>query len=86
MAYSLATIAAKMRARCDSIADELEAMAPDKAGGLPDARGSGMIGHVAYRESLLKELQDTMALLSSWGDPDLATGSNGGDAERYVNI
>lgn len=86
MAYSLATRAAKLRARLDSIADELEMMGPTKAGGLPDAKGSGMIGHVAYRESLLSEQERLSKLLALWGDPDLATGNDGGDAERYVDI
>jgi hypothetical protein len=86
MAYSLAQRAAKLRVRLDSIADELEGMGPTKAGGLPDAKGSGMIGHVAYRQSLLDEQERLSTLLALWGDPDLETGNTGGDAERYVDV
>ena len=61
-------------------------MSSTKAGGLPDYKGAGGVEHVRYRESLLKELRENMALLASWGDPDLASGNNGGDAERYVDV
>jgi hypothetical protein len=83
---SLAAIAARLRARCADISAELEAMGPTKAGGVPDYKGPGGVSHVAYRESLWKELRDGMAQLALWGDPDLATGNDGGDAVRYVDI
>lgn len=86
MAYTLAQRAAKLRARLDTIADILEGLAPDKAGGLPNANGSGMIDHDGYVRRLLDEQERLSATLALWGDPDLATGNNGGDAERYVDV
>lgn len=73
----MATVLQNLQTRLAAIAAELAAMSPTAAGGKPDAGKSG-IGHVAYRLSLLQE----MDMLQKQIDHE-ALNSGGGDATAF---
>ena len=55
MAIDWARIRECTEARLLAIAEELGDMGPNKAGGLPDYKGSGGAEHQAYKKGLLDE-------------------------------
>jgi len=69
----MATVLENLQTRLQHVSEELAALTSTSAGGKPDAGKSG-IGHVAYRTSLLQEinmLQDAIdkeALNATGGD------------------
>lgn len=67
---SAATRLASLISRQDYVALELENMGPTKAGGLPDSSGAigKNVSHVAYRLSLLTELDQLKALINDLED------------------
>lgn len=83
MALDYARVRANLEARILYISEELAAMNPSKAGGVPDYKGAGGVNHVDYKRELrreLKELREELAAL-----PLDSTGS-GGTSERFVII
>lgn len=68
-----------LQTRRDNVAAELAAMAPTRAGGLPNVGGEGVnTDHVGYRKSLWDELLSLRKLLSEAGYDD--------DDEDYVGL
>lgn len=78
----LAEIVANLKSRRLEISRELAGMATDKAGGLPDYKGSGGVSHVAYRKSLYEELAEINKQLLLYGDGT----AGGATVERIVDI
>jgi hypothetical protein len=83
VAVDWARVRANLERRIEALSDEIAAMDATKAGGLPDYKGAGGIGHVAYRESLEKEMERLIGRLAML--PAAGPGT-GGTVERIVNI
>lgn len=76
---------ANLEARELAITDELAGMGPDKAGGLPNYRGSGGVDHVGYIESLQAQLKFIREELAIIGRTEDASGG-GATVSRFVDI
>ena len=68
MAYSESDVVTKLKARRDSILDELAAMSSSTAGGKPDSTQGG-IQHVDYKLSLYEELKGLNEQIRQFSDP-----------------
>lgn len=82
MATDWARIRANYEARLLAISEEIANLGPDKAGGLPDYKGSGGVEHQAY----LKQLEAS----ADWLRVQLAKipgeGGQSGTSVRIINI
>jgi hypothetical protein len=74
----MATDFENLKARRTAIYAELAAMAVTKAGGLPNARDSG-VDHVGYKDGLYRELREINAILGDGG-------GFGGDSQNCFEI
>ena len=75
----MATYLENLTTRRNAVAAELAAITSTSAGGKPDAGKSG-IGHVAYRSSLLQELEQLDKLI------DKASVNEGGDDGTIADV